>query len=60
VFSILFPFIIYVFEIKGMNVARNITKNREKNVDAQIHSTALDEEDSEGWKEDLLTELADI
>ena len=36
-----------------MNVARNITQNREKNVDAQICSTTLDEEDSEGWKEDL-------
>jgi hypothetical protein len=36
-----------------MNVTGNITQNCEENIDAQIYSTALDEEDSEGWNEDL-------
>jgi hypothetical protein len=50
---ILLPFIVDVFKVESMNMTRQITEQSKENVDTQIDSTALDQEDSERRNEDL-------
>jgi len=50
---ILYPLVIYVFQVESVNMPREITQQGKKNVYTQIDTTARDEEDSEWRNEDL-------
>jgi hypothetical protein len=47
------PLIVDVFKVESMDMTRQITEQSKENVDTQIDSTALDQEDSERRNEDL-------
>jgi hypothetical protein len=49
------PLIVDVFKIESVNMTRQITQQSEKNVDAQIDPTSLDEEHAKGRNKDLGT-----
>jgi hypothetical protein len=42
-----------------MNVAREITKNRKTNIDAEISATSCNHSDSDWWKEDCYNDKED-
>jgi hypothetical protein len=50
---ILLPLIVDVFKVESMDMTRQITEQSKENVDTQIDSTALDQEDSKRRNEDL-------
>jgi hypothetical protein len=55
---ILTTFIVNIFKIKGMDMARDISQQRKKDINAQIDSASFDQKHSEWGDEDLYRILA--
>lgn len=50
---ILTTFIVNIFKIKGVNMARDISQQCKKDINAQIDSASFDQKDAEWGDEDL-------